>query len=583
MESFINREILTRRIQAGQGEIPGDVVIKNCHIVNVYTQTIDDGDIVIIDGVIAGTGGSSYKGKTVIDGSGLYATPGLIDSHIHIESSYLCPEEFGRLLVPLGTTTVIADPHEIVNVCGLEGLRYMIRAAKETALDIRYMLPSCVPATPFDHAGATVTAADMTEPLQYEDILGLGEFMNCPGVTTCQPDVLDKLVEAIKAAKPIDGHSPALSGKALQSYVSAGIRTDHECASIEEVQEKLALGMYILLRNGSACHDLPNLIDAVTPQTLRRFLLCSDDLHPKTIFAKGHLNEHLRIAVKAGLTPQAAITMATLNAAECYGLEDRGAIAPGKRADLVLFEDLHDFHAVKTFIAGREAAIDGTYMMPVTHADFSSVGSSVHIADFSADALKLHLKSQHVHTIDIMPGGVVTDKGRAMVQVDGAGDFVYSPAEDIVKVAVVERHHGTGNVGVGLLRGYGLKKGAVAVSIAHDSHNIIVAGANNDDMAKAVETLAELKGGMAIVLEGKVLASMPLPIAGLMSNQSGEWVDQHMEDLYDKGHRLLGINADVDIIMTLCFMSLPVIPKIKLLDTGLFDVEKFEFMDIEVH
>jgi adenine deaminase len=577
----VTRKSLSRCIQAAQGIIPSDTVIKDCYIVDVYTRSIRQGDIAIIDDTIAGVGGT-YTGNTIVDGRGVYAAPGLIDSHIHVESSYLSPEELGRLLVPLGMTTIIADPHEIVNVCGLEGLRYMIEAAGHTALDIRYMLPSCVPATPFDHAGAAVTAADMAEIIGQDDILGLGEFMNCPGVTTCQPDVLDKLVEARGAGKPIDGHGPGLSGAALQAYVAAGVRTDHECSTIEEVKEKLSLGMYILLRNGSACHDLPNLIGAVTPQTLQRFLLCSDDLHPKTIFAKGHLNEHLRICVQAGLAPAEAIAMASLNAAECYGLRDRGAIAPGKRADIVLFNDLQDFQAARTFIAGKEIAADGSYLLPVTRADFSSVGSSVHIADFSTDRLKLHLKGNTVHTIDIMPGGVVTGKGIAAVRTDAQGDFIYSPAADIVKVAVVERHHGTGNVGVGLLRGYGLKRGAVAVSIAHDSHNIIVAGANNDDMAKAVETLAGMKGGMVIVLAGKVLASMPLPIAGLMSDKSGKWVEEQMENLYDQGHRMLGINPDVDVIMTLCFMSLPVIPKIKLLDTGLFDVEKFDFMDIEV-
>lgn len=570
-----------RRIQAAQGLIPSDTVIKNCHIINVYSQTIIDGDICIIDGVIAAVGGT-YEARTIVDGTGLYAAPGLIDSHIHVESSYVSPEELGRLVVPLGTTTIIADPHEIVNVCGLRGLQYMIDAAKNTALDIRYMMPSCVPATPFDHAGAMVTADDMRKSLGNDDILGLGEFMNCPGVTTCQPDVLDKLVATHEVGKPIDGHSPGLHDQALQAYIGTGVQTDHECATIDEAKEKLALGMYILLRNGSACHDLSHLVGAVTPQTLRRFLLCSDDLHPKTILSQGHLNAHLRLCLEAGLSPQAAITMATLNAAECYGLHDRGAIAPGKRADVVLFEDLHDFHVAKTFIAGREVASHGAYLLPVTRADFSSVDSSVHIADFSANKLRFHLTQPEVYTIDILPGGVVTRKGTATVHIDDSGDFIYSPDEDIVKTAVVERHHGTGNIGLGLLRGYGLKRGAVAVSIAHDSHNIIVAGTNNGDMAKAVETLAELKGGMVLVLDGNVLASMPLPIAGLMSDQSGVWVDQQMEDIYEKAHTQLGVHQNVDVIMTLCFMSLPVIPAIKLLDTGLFDVEKFDFMDIEV-
>lgn len=577
----VTRNQLKRRIAVARGQEAGDLVLKNCQIVDVYTQTIRKGDIVIADGIIAGVGGP-YEGKEVIDAGGAYAAPGLIESHIHIESSYVSPEEFGRLVVPLGTTTIVADPHEIVNVCGLAGLQYMMQAAKETALDIRFMVPSCVPATPFDHSGAVLEAADMTAPLADDRVLGVGEFMNCPGILNGDDAVLDKLLAAYDARKPIDGHSPGLHGKDLQAYTAAEIRTDHECFSLDDVEERLRAGMYVMLRNGSACHDLPNLVKAVTPENLRRFLLCSDDLHPKTIFEKGHLNEHLRLCVAAGLTPQAAITMATLNPADCYHFDDRGALAPGKRADIVLFEDLKDFRAVMTFIAGKKAAENRKYCLPFTRADYSAVGSSVCLADFSEEKLVMHLTSDHVRTIDIVPGGVVTEKGEAHIERDEKGDFVYDPKADIVKVAVVERHHGTGCVGLGLLRGYGLKQGAVAVSIAHDSHNIIVAGTNNADMAAAVKVLADQKGGMAIVLGGKVLSAIALPIAGLMSDQPAAFVDAAMDDLYAKAHETLGVSPDVDVIMTLCFMSLPVIPKLKLLDTGLFDVERFDFVPVEL-
>lgn len=575
-----NREILQKRIAVAQGLLPGDLVIKNCNIINVYTQTIIKGDIVIVDGVIAGVG-RTYEGKTSIDAEGRYAAPGLIESHIHIESSYLSPEELGRLIVPLGTTTIIADPHEIVNVCGAKGLEYMLKAAEHTALDIKFMVPSCVPATSFDHSGAEIGAADMEEPLKNPRVLGMGEFMNYPGVLAGQPDIIDKLMEAYKADKPIDGHSPGLHDGGLQAYVSAGIKTDHECLTVEEAQERIELGMYVLLRNGSACHDLPNLIGAVTPANLRRFLLCSDDLHPKTIFSKGHLNEHLRLCVNHGISPEGAITMATLNAAECYYLKDRGALAPGKRADIILMDDLESFHVWKTFIAGTEVAAAGNYLPEVIKTDYTEVGSSVHVADFSEEKLKMHLKHNLVRTIDILPGGVVTDKGIVSVQTDSAGDFIYSAEADVVKVAVVERHHNTGCVGLGLLRGYGIKRGAVAVSIAHDSHNIIVAGTNNADMAKAVQTLIDLQGGIAVILDGDIVASMPLPIAGIMSDQSGVWVDEQMDYIYSQAHTLLGVSSEVDVVMTLCFMALPVIPKIKLLDTGLFDVEQMKFVSIE--
>lgn len=575
------KDILRRRIAVAQGQEPGDLVITNCQIINVYTQTIEAGDIVISDGYIAGIGGP-YTAQTTIDGTGLYAAPGFIESHIHIESSYVSPEEFGRLVVPLGTTTIVADPHEIVNVCGREGLAYMERAAKRTALDIHYMVPSCVPATPFDHSGATITAQDIAEILCDDQILGVGEFMNAPGVIHGESEILDKIIAAWDAKKPIDGHSPGLTGAALQAYIGAHIVTDHECFTLHDVEERIALGMYVLLRNGSACHDLPRLVEAVTPATLRRFLLCSDDLHPKTIFEKGHLNEHLRLCVAHGLTPAQAITMATLNAAECYGFQDRGAIAPGKRADIVLLEDIRDFTVAKTFIAGRLVADGGKYLPPIDREPIAPVAGSVHIADFSAAKLRLSLTSGHIRTIDIIPGGVVTGKGEAQVQRDETGDFIYNPDADIVKVAVVERHHDTGCVGVGFLRGYGLKRGAVAVSIAHDSHNIIVAGATNDDMALAVTTLKKIGGGMAVVLDGTVLASIALPIAGLMSDQDAHTVDREMETLYAMAHERLGVNPDVDVIMTLCFMSLPVIPKLKLLDTGLFDVESFSFVPVEI-
>ena len=540
------RDILTRRMAVAQGQEPGDTVITNCQIINVYNQTITTGDIAIADGVIVGIGGP-YEGNETIDGTGLYAAPGLIESHIHIESSYTSPEEFGRLIVPLGTTTIVADPHEIVNVCGREGLDYMLRAAARTALDIQYMVPSCVPATPFDHSGATISAADIADILQDKRILGVGEFMNAPGVIHAVPDVLDKIVAAWEGKKPIDGHSPGLTGKALQAYVSARILTDHECFTVDDVKERIALGMYVLLRNGSACHDLPRLVEAVTPATLRRFLLCSDDLHPKTIFQKGHLNEHLRICVANGLTPVQALTMATLNAAECYHLDDRGALAPGKRADIVLFRNLEDFAVAKTFIQGKLVAADGQYLLPVERESIAPAAGSVHIGDFSVDKLRLHLQKGHVRTIDILPGGVVTEKGEATVAIDKTGDFVFDPAIDIVKVAVVERHHDTGCVGVGFLRGYGLKRGAVAVSIAHDSHNIIVAGANNDDMALAVTTLRHIGGGMAVVLNGQVLASLALPIAGLMSDQDAKTVDDAMEIIYAKAHMELGVSHAVDV------------------------------------
>lgn len=575
-----NKAILNKLIAVAQGTIPADIVLKNCHIVDVCNQEIRDGDIAIVDGYIAGAG-QVYHGKKEIDAAGQYAAPGLIDSHIHIESSYLTPEEFGRLLVPCGTTTVIADPHEIVNVCGLNGLDYMVKAAANAVLDIRYMVPSCVPATDVDHAGAVIGAEEIKEALRRESVLGVGEFMDYPHILSCQDAVIDKLLVAQAANKLIDGHSPGLSGLGLVGYAAAGIHTDHECSSVEDVHERLALGMYVMLRYGSACRDLPNLLPAVTPANLRRCLLCSDDLHTEDIFSKGHLNEHLRLCVKGGLSPVSALTMATLNAAECYRLDDRGALTPGKRADIVLFHDLIDFKAVQTWIGGVLVADKGTYLPSVTYADITDVSISVHLRNFSIDRLKLHLTSNVVHTMDIVPGSVVTEKGIATVVLDKTGDFMYQPEMDIVKLAVVERHQNTGNIGLGLLRNYGIKRGAVATSVAHDSHNLIVAGTNDHDMTLAIQTLEKQNGGIALTLDNNVIAAMPLPIAGLMSDRNAQWVDDQLHDIFHKAHEVLGVNPQIDAVMTLCFMSLPVIPKLKLLDSGLFDVEKFSFVSIE--
>ena len=572
----LERSRLKRRIDVAMGRIPGDLVITGCHIIDVYTQTIYEGDILIADGVIVATGGP-FTASQVIHGDGLYAAPGLIESHIHIESSYVSPEEFGRLIVPLGTTTAVCDPHEIVNVAGLPGLQYMKDAAAHTALDIRYMMPSCVPATPFDHSGAAITEKEMEQAMADDAILGVGEFMNVPGVLRGEDTVLDELIAAHKAHRPIDGHAPGVSGRELQAYTAAQVLTDHECDTPEAVQEHLRNGMYVMLRNGSACHDLPRLVSTVTAQTLRRFLLCSDDLHPKTIFEKGHLNEHLRLCVAAGIDAVSAITMATLNPAECYGLTDRGAIGPGKKADIVLFEDLHSFKAARVFISGKEVGHDGVYLPPFTREDYSAVGSSVHIGDFSEKKLVMHLTSPRVKTIDIIPESVVTNMGTATVTCDGQGDFVFDERQDIAKVAVVERHHDTGCVGLGLLRGYGIRRGAIAVTIAHDSHNIIVVGTNNKDMAIAVEAIRNQSGGMISVVDGRVQDAIALPIAGLMSDKPAQWVDEKMKAFYKHAHAELGVNEDVDVIMTLCFMSLPVIPHIKLLDTGLFDVDAFTF------
>lgn len=582
----MDRQSLKDLILVASGQKPAETVIKNCKVFDVFSGTFTEGDIALSGGMIAGVG--KYRGEAEVDAGGRYAVPGFIDSHIHIESSYLCPEELGRMLVPHGGTTIIADPHEIVNVCGIKGLDYMMQAAENTAMDIKFMLPSCVPATPFENAGAVIEAADMEEPIHRERILGLGEFMNFPGVVAAEDSVLDKLLVAKKAGKLIDGHSPGLTGLALNGYAAAGIRGDHECSSVEDMHARLSRGMYVLLREGSACHDLRTLIKGVTPENSRRCLLCSDDRQPKTILHEGHLDNHLRICVEEGLDPVTALRMATLNAAECFRLHDRGAIAPGYRADIVLLDDLCQFRVDRVWVKGVLTAENGRYLPEVKRHDISGVMRSIRLHEFSKEKFKMHLKSGNVNVIEIQPGGVVTKKTTATVpisasggSVDGGGEFVWSPALDIVKVAVAERHHLTGNVACGFLKGYGIQAGAIALSIAHDSHNIIVVGVNDDEMAFAVECLHRQNGGIVLVKDGEVIESMPMPIAGLMSDQTGEWVAAKLSEIHEKAHRVLGVGKDVEPVMTLCFMSLAVIPELKLTDMGLFDVTKFSFIPLE--
>ncbi|NLJ31566.1 MAG: adenine deaminase [Clostridiales bacterium] len=575
----MEKNALKKLIDVASGKIPADKILKNCKVIDVCNARVLTGDIALCGGLIAGVG--RYEGLCEIDAEGLFAAPGLIDSHIHVESSYVTPEELGKLVVPHGTTTIIADPHEITNVCGLKGLEYMIAASEQTALDIKWMLPSCVPATPFEHSGAVIDAEAMKEPLARREILGLGEFMDFPGVIGAAGGTLDKLLAAKEQGKLIDGHCPGLMGNALNAYAAAGIRTDHECSTVDEMLDRISRGMYVLLRQGSACRNLRELLKGVTPQNSRRCLLCTDDCQPKTLLGSGHIDNHLRICVEEGIDPFTAVRMASLNAAECYGLQDRGAIAPGLRADLVLFDNMKDFHVKRVFTAGREAALDGRYTLPVSRCDSSGTKGSFHVKDFSADKLRLPIHSNRAHVIQILPGGVLTGKETAEIKRDENGDFLYDPSADIVKIAVVERHQNTGNVAAALLKGYGLRQGAIALSVAHDSHNIITVGVKDEEMAFAVRELIQQGGGILLAKDGRVLESMPLPIAGLMSDRSGEWVDEKLTRIHEAAHGTLGVSRDVEPVMTLCFMSLPVIPEIKLTDMGLFDVTKFDFIPIE--
>ncbi len=576
------RKLLERRIRQARGLEPADLVITGAKIVNVLSREIAEGEVAVCDGVIIGTGPSgTWEGAQTVRVSG-FLIPGMIDSHIHVESSMLLPREFARLMVTRGVTSVIADPHEIMNVAGLDGLHFMQADAENAVMDVFFMMASCVPATPFEHAGAVINSRDMRQDVMAHRVAGLGEMMNFPGLLNGDRTVLDKLVLADAAGVVTDGHSPGLAGKDLAAYIAAGIRTDHECSSVAEMTERIRLGMYVQLRYGSACIDLPELVKGITPDNASRCLLCSDDIQPLTIRKRGAVDAGVRLCLSHGVDPVDAVAMATWNAAQCYSLRDRGAIAPGRIADLVLVDDLQSFTVKKVWKRGILTAEDGVCVLP-ERTDRGPVRiGKMDVGDFSEEKLKLHLRSGNVRTIKILPGGVLTEEKTEKVRVDESGDFVHDSKQDVVRISVIERHHGTGNTANALLSEYGLKRGAVAVSVAHDSHNIIVAGTNTGDMAAAVRNIVRMGGGMTAVLDGRVLAELELPAGGLMSDRGPDYVIPHLQELQRIAHDVLGVRRDIEPLMVLCFMALPVIPELKITDEGLFDVRTMRFTGVEV-
>lgn len=570
-------------IDVASGRAGADLCITGAKILDVYNKEFFEADLLIADGVIAAFADvGSGEAERTVDAAGRYLLPGFIDCHVHIESSHATPEEFSNLVVPCGTTTAVCDPHELCNVTGLDGLHYMLDATEETAVQAFFMVPSCVPATSFEHSGATIAAADVKEPLSHPRVLGLGEMMNYPGVIASDEEVLDKIMAARQAGKVVDGHSPEIVGRPLDAYASAGILTEHECESVAEMQERIRRGMYILLREGSASHNVLTLLGGVTERNIRRCCFCTDDRQPKSILAEGHINNNVRLAVQAGLDPIEAICMATINSSDCYHLKDRGAIAPGLRADFVLADDLTSFAMHQVYVGGALVAQDGKMIEPAVPRKDDRVAARVNIKDFSAQRLRLPLSSDHVRVMELIEGSVATGAGEARVTVqDGA--WVHDPSQDIIKIAVVERHKGTGNVGVALLGGMGLKVGAMATTVGHDSHNLLVCGVSDRDMAVAVEHLRAIGGGMVIVKDGEALTSFAQPIAGLMSYEDGPAIARALEEIHRVAHSELGVHPTIDPFMTLGFMALPVIPSYKITDMGLFDVRIFDFVPLEIN
>ncbi|MBO5328357.1 MAG: adenine deaminase [Clostridia bacterium] len=569
--------MLEKYVNAAIKRSKADLVLKNATFVNVLNGKIEKGDIAIVDEKIVGIG--SYEGQNEIDVKGLTVIPGYIDAHVHIESSQLSPEEFASLIVPRGTTTIIADPHEITNVCGMAGAEYIAKASKNVPLDVKVQLPSCVPATPFETSGAELFGKDIEEHINDDFIFGLGEFMNFPGVISAIPDVLKKLEAAHAANKIIDGHAPATSGDALNAYLCGGIATDHECTSVEEIEEKIAKGVYVHLRHGSSTRNLVSNSKAVTAANMRRFIMCTDDRHAADLKRKGHIDDALRTAVAGGLDPIWAVTIATLNAAECYNLRYRGAIAPFYLADLVVVDDLKNFNAQYVIKSGKLVAKNGKPLFDTSKRYLpQSVLNTVHVNELKADDFILTLKGKKANVMTLLPGNVVT--GSEVMEIKSENGDVQIEGTDVLKMAVVERHKYTGNIGKGLLKGYGFKGGAMGITIAHDSHNIILLGDDNESMAKAANALKEIGGGMVIVDKkaGKTY-TLTLDIGGLMSSRDADSLQKDSKELIDRAYSM-GVDKNQEAFMSLAFLSLAVIPEVKLLDTGLFNVLKFEFMDI---
>ena len=578
---------LKQLIRAGRGIIPAHTVIVNGNLVNVMSSEIYKADVAIYEDTIVAVGNiTDYIGPDTktIDAEGRYLVPGLIDGHIHSECSKLSITSYAKAVVPRGTTSMISGLDEYISVSGLEGLQEVFEEIKASPLKVFWGAPYKTPYTfPQSTVAFNFTKEVHEQVQQWPECYGVWETVR-EYVTEEDENTLGAIEVAAKNRLPVFGCAPMARGKELNGYLCAGIRLDHESYDHEEVVEKMRNGMHMLIRESSVTHFLKENIRAVTevnPALARRVSFCTDDVTASDVLEKGHLDNVVRLAINEGVEPMTAIQMASLNAAECYGLEDRGAIAPGLRADIVLFDNLKDFNVDNVLIDGKEVAQGGQYKLPISLHDISDTKGSFHVKDFSKEKLRLPINSNKAYAINILPGGVVTSKEVVTINRDENNEFVYESDKDVVKVAVVERHENTGNVTVALLRGYGIKEGAIALSIAHDSHNIIVVGVNDHDMAFAVEELIKQGGGIVLVKDEKVLESMPMPIGGLMSDQSGEWVDNKLKSIHKIAHEILKVSETVEPVMTLCFMSLAVIPELKLTDMGLFDVTQFKFIPIE--
>ena len=564
-------------INVARGLEKADLVIKNANIVNVLSEEIHKGDIAICDGVIAGIG-ENYSGEKEIDINGAYVTPSFIDGHVHLESTMMLPKEFAKTVLPAGTTTVIIDPHEISNVLGLHGISFMHEAVKDLPMNVYTMLPSCVPATPFETSGFDLNSYDLSLLIDKPWVLGIAEMMNFPGVLNHDKNVMAKLELAKSRGKRIDGHAPYLSGKDLCGYIASGVKSDHECTTPEEAIEKLRLGVYVMIREGTAAKDLDALIPVLKTSNTRKCIFVTDDRHPADL--KEHINGMVRRVVKAGVDPIKAVQVASLNTAEYFGLKDLGAIAPGYKADLLVLPDLKTFKPDIVLKDGQVVAQDGKLAVEIPENDAIATRNSVNVRWITMDDFKIQTEGdgvKKVRALEVIPHQLITKSVMSDVKVID-GNAVSNVETDTLKICVIERHRATGNIGKGFVKGFNLKCGAIASTVAHDSHNMIVIGTNDFDMYTAAVALIKCQGGKVVVKDGEIISQLPLPIAGLMSDKEFDFVVEKCDELNKAAHSI-GCKLE-DPFMTMGFLSLPVIPELKITDKGVFDTNKFDFVDI---
>ncbi len=559
-------------ISVAKGGLPADLILANAKVVNVFTGEIEPGNVAIYGDRIAGVG-DYQQAKQVLDLRGKYLAPGLINGHTHIESSMLDVGQYARAVVPKGTLAVVTDLHEIANVCGLEGIRYVLNSARRLPMELFLMAPSCVPATHLETSGASLEPEDIRRVLRWKGCIGLGEVMNFPGVLSGDASVLSKI--DLAKGKVIDGHAPGVTGKDLSAYIAAGILSDHESVSIEEATEKLVQGMFVMIREGSSEKNLDALLPLVTDKTYKRCMFVVDDRSCADLLRDGDIDAVVRKAIQKGLDPVRAIQMATINTAEYFGLYRLGAIAPGYLANLIVISELSSLQIALVFCQGRLVAREGEPLFPLYQPGGKGLTNTVNIKPFNIEALRLFASGETEPVIEIVPGQIITRKRTERVRVS-RGIIMPDTGRDILKLVVVERHKATGNIGLGLVIGFGLKRGALASSIAHDSHNIISVGTNDNDIFVAVKEIERLQGGLVAAANGKVLASLALPVAGLLS-------DEPLEAVVDKLEKLEQIAKDLGTTIpspfaTLSFLALPVIPELRLTDLGLVDVSEFKLI-----